>query len=76
MFFARLANNVREEVGDVTILVNNAGVAHVDNILDLNEEKIERTFQVNILAHFWVNVVLYFKLDNFIYTTDVGIECH
>lgn len=41
-------------MGDVTILVNNAGVINVADILSITDEKIQRTFNVNTLAHFWV----------------------
>lgn len=44
---------VQEEVGDVTILINNAGVIHVDPLLNLNSQNIKRTFEVNVLSHFW-----------------------
>ncbi len=44
---------VRREVGPVDILVNNAGVVSGRMLVDLTEEDIERTFRVNVLAHFW-----------------------
>lgn len=50
----RLASAIRNEIGDVTILVNNAGVIYVADILSLTDEKIQRTFDVNIIAHFWL----------------------
>ncbi|XP_078673256.1 estradiol 17-beta-dehydrogenase 11-like [Branchiostoma floridae x Branchiostoma belcheri] len=49
----RVAQQVKEEVGDVTILFNNAGVMITGSVLDLTDDQIERTFQVNVLAHFW-----------------------
>ena len=49
---------MKEEVGDVTILFNNAGVMTTGSVLDLTDDQIERTFQVNVLAHFWVRVKL------------------
>ncbi len=39
--------------GGVDILVNNAGIVHGKSILDCDDEEIERTFAINILAHFW-----------------------
>lgn len=45
---------VLEEVGTVDVLVNNAGVISGAGLLDLSEEKIERTFGVNVLALYWV----------------------
>lgn len=44
---------VKSEVGDVTILVNNAGVVFGKKLLELKDEQIERTFGVNLLAHVW-----------------------
>ena len=54
-FFSRLGKEVREEVGDVTILVNNAAIVYVTDLLSRTDEMICKTFQVNILAHFRVN---------------------
>ncbi len=50
----RTAERVRREVGDPMILVNNAGVVSGARLLDLPEEDIRRTFDVNVLALFWV----------------------
>ena len=48
------AERVRREVGDPMILVNNAGVVSGARLLDLSEDAIRRTFDVNVLALFWV----------------------
>ncbi|BFZ21575.1 hypothetical protein BsWGS_24613 [Bradybaena similaris] len=40
-------------VGAVTILVNNAGVVSGRKLLELRDEQIERTLNVNLLAHMW-----------------------
>jgi len=50
---AELAAKVRNDVGPVDILVNNAGIVQCKNFLNLSPELIEKTFQVNALAHFW-----------------------
>ena len=50
----RTAKRVKDEVGDVSVLVNNAGVLHTGGILELPEHKIEQTYSVNTLAHYWV----------------------
>lgn len=47
------AQQVRDQVGHVDILVNNAGVVSGRPFLELPDEAIERTFQVNTLALFW-----------------------
>ncbi|CAH0725681.1 unnamed protein product, partial [Brenthis ino] len=49
----RVARQVDEEVGRVSLLVNNAGVVSGQYLLDTPDHLIQRTFDVNILAHFW-----------------------
>ncbi|HVC14043.1 MAG TPA: SDR family oxidoreductase [Acidimicrobiales bacterium] len=49
-----VADRVRREVGDPMVLVNNAGVVSGARLLDLPDEAIRRTFDVNVLALFWV----------------------
>ena len=53
----KVAEEVKKDVGDVTILINNAGVVSGKNFKDVSDNKIELTFQVNSLAHFWVNQI-------------------
>lgn len=48
------ADRVREEVGDVNILVNNAGVVAGLRLLECPDELLERTLLVNCHALFWV----------------------
>lgn len=50
----RSAQRVHDEVGDVEILVNNAGVVSGARLSDIPDEMIRRTFDVNVLALFWV----------------------
>eukprot|EP00118_Oscarella_pearsei_P008926 m.48550 g.48550 ORF g.48550 m.48550 type:complete len:286 (+) comp33887_c0_seq4:54-911(+) len=47
------AEKVRRDVGDVSILVNNAGVVSARYLLDCPDEHIETTMKVNTMAHFW-----------------------
>jgi len=49
-----VSKKVIEEIGQPTVLVNNAGVAQGKLILDLSPEDIQQTFGVNTLAHFWI----------------------
>ncbi|XP_029166764.1 short-chain dehydrogenase/reductase family 16C member 6-like [Nylanderia fulva] len=49
----RVAEKVRKEVGDVTILVNNAGIAFVKKLLDHNVDEITRVIDVNLVSHYW-----------------------
>ncbi|MEE6460106.1 hypothetical protein FKM82_000861 [Ascaphus truei] len=47
------AEKVKREIGDVDILINNAGVVFGIEFLELQDHQIEKIFDVNILAHFW-----------------------
>lgn len=47
------AEKVRSEVGDIYLLINNAGVVSGRHLLDCPDELIERTMMVNCHAHFW-----------------------
>jgi all-trans-retinol dehydrogenase (NAD+) len=48
------AEQVRSEVGEVDVLVNNAGVVSGSHLLDLTDDDIRKTFAVNTLALYWV----------------------
>uniref|UniRef100_A0A8D0DUW4 Epidermal retinol dehydrogenase 2 n=1 Tax=Salvator merianae TaxID=96440 RepID=A0A8D0DUW4_SALMN len=47
------ADKVKKEVGDVDILVNDAGVLSAKTLMNLSDSEIEHTLDVNTLAHFW-----------------------
>nr|XP_008520785.1 PREDICTED: epidermal retinol dehydrogenase 2 isoform X4 [Equus przewalskii] len=49
----RVADQVKREVGDVSILINNAGIVTGKNFLDCPDELIEKSFDVNFKAHLW-----------------------
>lgn len=51
----KAAEKVKEEVGNVSVLVNNAGTMAGKSILEFEDEDIEKTVGINILAHFWVS---------------------
>lgn len=46
---------VKQEVGSVSVLVNNAGIMPCRPLFSQSHETIEKIFNVNVLAHFWVN---------------------
>ncbi|GGC87840.1 putative short chain dehydrogenase/reductase [Tersicoccus solisilvae] len=48
------AATVIAEIGGVDVVINNAGVVSGSRLLDTPETSIERTFDVNVLALFWV----------------------
>ncbi len=50
----RTASKVREEVGIVNILINNAGIVSGKDFLQIPDEKIIQTFNVNVISHFWL----------------------
>ncbi|KAG5682538.1 hypothetical protein PVAND_011885 [Polypedilum vanderplanki] len=45
---------VLKEVGDVTILINNAGIMPQHQLLKHTENEIKKIFEINVLAHFWM----------------------
>jgi len=47
------AIKTKDQVGVVTILVNNAGIVSGKKLLETSDETIVRSFEVNVLAHFW-----------------------
>lgn len=47
------ATKVKQEVGKVDVLINNAGIVTGKKFLDSSDENIIRTFEVNTLSHFW-----------------------
>lgn len=51
----KTAQKVKTSVGNVTILINNAGIVFGKTLLNLPDSEIDATFQVNILAHYWVS---------------------
>lgn len=48
-----LSRIVTENFGQVDILINNAGIVSGKTILDNNDALMEKTVQVNTIAHFW-----------------------
>lgn len=51
-----VAKKVEKEVGDVSIIINNAGIMPTRLIEDYSDEEIERIFKINVFAHFWVGI--------------------
>lgn len=56
----KMAEEIRNRIGDVTLLFNNAGVVSGRMLLDTPDHLIERSFNVNVIAHFWVNINFFF----------------
>jgi all-trans-retinol dehydrogenase (NAD+) len=49
-----VAKIIREEYGDPTVLVNNAGITVCRPLLSETEEQIRRVFDVNTISHFFM----------------------
>ncbi|XP_023684408.1 short chain dehydrogenase/reductase family 16C, member 5a isoform X2 [Paramormyrops kingsleyae] len=49
----RVADQVKREVGDVSILINNAGIVTGKKFIEAPDSLIEKTMEVNTMAHFW-----------------------
>jgi all-trans-retinol dehydrogenase (NAD+) len=60
-------DQVRNQVGDVTMVINNAGVVSGKSLLDLDDVSIQRTFDVNIIAHFWVIIFIKKTTKKFVF---------
>lgn len=48
------AARVKDTVGRVDIVVNNAGVVSGKKLMDISDEMVAKTFQINVLSHYWV----------------------
>jgi all-trans-retinol dehydrogenase (NAD+) len=48
----KVAQKIRSDYGDPTVLVNNAGIATLRTILEESEDQIHRVFKVNLISHF------------------------
>ncbi|KAF9582655.1 hypothetical protein BGW38_010928 [Lunasporangiospora selenospora] len=51
---ARVAAQIREDVGEPTIIVNNAGIVIGKSILDLSTDDIKKTMDVNFLGQAFI----------------------
>lgn len=49
-----VSKKVIEEIGEPTMIVNNAGVVQGKLLIDLSPADLNQTFGTNTLAHFWV----------------------
>ncbi|XP_028833192.1 epidermal retinol dehydrogenase 2-like isoform X2 [Denticeps clupeoides] len=49
----RVAEQVKREVGDVSILINNAGIVTGKKFMESPDSLIEKTVEVNTMSHFW-----------------------
>ncbi|KAM9101665.1 short-chain dehydrogenase/reductase family 16C member 6-like [Sarcophilus harrisii] len=52
----KVAKQVKKEVGDVTILINNAGVVTGKQFLETSDEHVGKSFLVNCFSHIWTYI--------------------
>ena len=50
----KMAEQVKKEVGEVSILVNNAGVMVIKEFLEQSDAEVEDTVNVNLLGQLWL----------------------
>ncbi|XP_014483798.1 PREDICTED: short-chain dehydrogenase/reductase family 16C member 6-like, partial [Dinoponera quadriceps] len=53
----KVVAKVKKEVGDVTILINNAGIAPLRTLLNYDINEISRVVDVNLMAHCWASTM-------------------
>jgi NAD(P)-dependent dehydrogenase (short-subunit alcohol dehydrogenase family) len=51
---SKVAAQIRADVGEPTVVINNAGVARGKTVLNSTEKDVRFTFEVNTLAHYWM----------------------
>jgi len=49
----RAVEKTRTELGEVTLLINNAGIMYCKLLLNHSPAEIENTFKVNVMSHYW-----------------------
>lgn len=49
-----VAKKIVQEVGPVTVLVNNAGIMPTKPLLEHSAEEMRKIFDINMMAHFWL----------------------
>lgn len=49
----RAADITRKELGEVSLLVNNAGIMPCKPFLDFSEKEVEKIFSVNVYSQYW-----------------------
>jgi all-trans-retinol dehydrogenase (NAD+) len=49
-----IGSKVLKEIGDVTVLVNNAGIMPQHEVLKHSEGEIRKIYEINTIAHYWM----------------------
>lgn len=50
----QVASEVKKDVGEVDVLINNAGVVSGKPFMECSDDENRKTMEVNTLAHFWM----------------------
>lgn len=56
-----LGEKIKNEVGTVSVLVNNAGIMPCKAFEAHDEATIRKIFDINVFAHFWVSTEITLK---------------
>lgn len=54
----KTAEAVKDDIGTIDILINNAGIVCGQTFLELPDYMIEKTYKVNTLSCYWVSEVV------------------
>ena len=49
-----VGSKVLKEVGEVSILINNAGIMPQHEILKHSEAEVKKMYEINVFAHYWL----------------------
>jgi len=49
-----VGSKVLEDIGDISILVNNAGIMPQHEILKHSEAEVRKMYEINVFAHYWL----------------------
>ncbi|KAF8365896.1 hypothetical protein PRIPAC_83725, partial [Pristionchus pacificus] len=51
---AQAADTVKREIGPVNLLINNAGIGIGGKLMEVAEDDIRKTIDLNMMSHFWM----------------------
>jgi short-subunit dehydrogenase len=49
-----LAELIRRDVGEITMIVNNAGISHFKSFMECSEDEFISTLRVNLFSSYWI----------------------
>lgn len=54
----KLGDKIRNEIGDVSMLINNAGIVTGRKFMECSDALMQKTVEVNTISHFWVGFII------------------